>query len=381
MTKKKVIPSTIKKLIHGDTFARVLDRAENIDDIYEEALSHWDFSIDERQPGPALYDENSGIMQKTDLDMASILGTLLKRNAILVFPDYTGTNTAKSGSSKGQKRQGALKSLVSNQEFFSFSVGIEDMSVLSTQNGGKLGAPRTLHVIGKDGEWHPTHSGIDFVPTAEEAAFIEDFKIATKGSVVFENFVNPRRWGSFYGQHYLISKAILQRLQEEAQYHAEIAKRCVSTSTSTGGLKAEHESGSGASGANLRQERLECPVFEAEVQVPYHGAFTPIVDPEVAKARVSAIRYRMAPALQFPLRATEYAFYRHLGEGVAKGVAGAEVDNAAGFPNWMKNVRWNTERSGRIATRRLVYSQLLPGQQGVSLAYRIRAKKADVPRA
>lgn len=370
MTAKKQIAATIKRLIHGDTFGRVLDRSVDVQDVIDTLVEHWEFNIEDRRPGPALVDPESGTLQPTDLDLACLAQTLARRKAVVVMEKgYESTDVRKdSAKSTGQKAIGAplgmLTALVSNEDLLTFSGRMNNLAILNTKDGGSLGAPRTYRFVGKDTRWHPGYHGMTFVADAKENEFLKKFDLARDGEVAFKNFVHPQRWTSFYGQYYFLTKVVIARLEEEARsLYAFIKTNKDAKAKKASSYDATQKPESDDAG--FKTTKMEVPVFNAEPDAPFRGEFSMPTSVEEAEKHRNAILYGMLPALRFPVRATELAFYKRLGE-------------RAGFPSWIRNAGWEDFRIKNTVWRRLVYGQLMPGQQGIALRYRIRSKLEDV---
>ena len=95
-----------------------------------------------------------------------------------------------------------------------------DQNVIGTD---KVGDYRTFSLTDYDGSWYPGWDIIEFVPTLNENKFITENSLWSGNKIMFKNFVHPNRWTSFFGQYYVISKLMIERLAEESKYlNAEI---------------------------------------------------------------------------------------------------------------------------------------------------------------
>lgn len=354
----------ISRLIDSDNFRRVLDLGEPIDDIITTLQEHWEYNIEDRRPGPA-YVQNDEL-QPTDLDLACLLSTLAKRKAVVILPRYMGDGTTKKASSNGvqtvlsaDNRRGQITRLTSNQDYFSFSMAVNDQNVMNTATG-QLGAPRNFLIIGKDGRWHPGWDTIKFAADAKENDFIAKFNLAVNGDMAFKQFVHPGRRASFFGQYYFLTKTVIQRLEEEARALRAEIKAVKVKQAKAEKFHFERDDTEDSFGKTT----VRVPIFTAEVDVPFVG--NPLTDPQALdemEARLKTIDYGYLPSLRFATRATELAFYKGRGE-------------QGGIPTWSK-ASFGDMNIKRTHWRVLKYGQTMFGHD-VALRYRIRAKEVEV---
>lgn len=295
------------------------DLASPIDGALKFLLAHWEYNLYSRSPGPALLEE--GVLRPTDLDLACFLSALVDRGAVVNLPSYTSRRATITRSNERvvskENRHGKCIGLASNQDAFSFSLKIHDANVItSSDEGDSVGAPRNFMLLDVDGKWHDGWRAIEFSPTAKENAFLTDKRLWTGHRVVFENFVHPNRWASFYGRSYLASKLVLQRMTAEAQHLFAESKRLFDTGISPE-FQAEHVL-DGDRPPPIKttigpSKPIKVTAFEAEVHgLVTFGDFPRVADTGQAHADALARRryliYTAAPLLRFATRATELAF-------------------------------------------------------------------------
>lgn len=364
--------NTHSNILSPDTFDRVFDRSENIDDIADTLKDHWKYSLADRRPGPAILQD--GNVKPTDLDLACLLATLAERKAVITLPKYVSDGTG-SRANPGQQvlsgdRRGKLTRLTSSEEYFSMNIGIIDMSV-QDMTTGELGKPRTMHVLGKDGNWHPGWDTINFVADATENAFIKQNGLDVSAQVAFKNFVQPERWTAFYGQYYSFTKMVIDRLVEEAKVvraRVKYLKSRQPKTTTTAGSIFEKDT----TEDSFPKRTIKVPIFEAEVDASYYGDLPDedSYDDGHAQTRLKQLESSIAE-LRFAVRATELAWYK------ANGKAGGY--EKAGFPAWVRAARWEDQTIKRTTWRRLViHSASADIIAGTTLRYRIRAKEIEV---
>lgn len=364
----KQVAATLKDAVASEAMQRILNRAEPVFDIADTLLDHWKYDLYTRKPGPAYFE--NGALQPTDLDLACFLSALVDRKAVIVLPHYKSkrAKTTREGEHvlSRSNRHGQVLGMIANKEVFSFSIRVFDQNVIQQGDESKpdqTGAFRSFMLVDLDGTWHEGWSQIEFMPTAKENAFLNDRSLWTDNTVVFKNFVHPNRWISFYGQYYMLTKALIDRLEQENKHlNAEI-KRLL-TAGFTFPLEGEGAKAEWPHTEKGESKPVKVPAFEATVDLEFRGMFNPCEDSQEALIKADAlarrIRYSINPALRFATRATELAFAQ----------AGAKHK---GFPAWIKGASWETgyrEPGGRTAWERLVLHQAFPGQRGVALRYR-----------
>jgi hypothetical protein len=382
----KRIAKTIIDMTTSETMTRLLDRSRSIDEaLLEELSNHWRFDLYSRRPGPALVD--AGILKPTDLDLACFLSALVERGAVLNLPTYKSQRPKTVREDEwivsSKNRHGKAIGLVSNKEVFSFGLRIVDQNVVrTTETGDEVGAPRTFMLVGLDGEWSESWRKIEFVPTAKENDFLHDKKLWTDNVVVFENFVHPNRWTSFYGKYYFLSKVVIERLEDENSHVRSEIKRLLAAgfewpSSGEPGAPKEWAKSSTEKGVSRKFETMQ-----VEVDVPWSGWFPELGCPEGSHAGsechvgnplvVASERLRrggkILSELRLATRATEFAFFK----------AGHA---AKGFPSWIAGAKWTSgyvQKGKRTAWKRLVLNQTFPGEMGFALRYRTFEKSEIV---
>ncbi len=368
---------TILDMATGETMRHVLDRTADVTDLERVLLDHWSYDLYARRPGAAYL--ANGVLQPTDLDLACFLSALADRKAVVNIPKYTPrrASTHREGERVLSKdnRHGRITGITANKSAFSFSVRIQDQNVISSgAEGDEVGAPRNFMLVDVDGTWHDGWKCIEFMPSAKENDFLTDRKLWTDNQVVFKNFVHPNRWISFYGQYYFLTKALIQRLEDENEFRREAEKRMLAA-----GVRFP-SSGEGSPQAWPHTEKtgedkpIKVRAFECEVDVPWSGAFGWRVglDPQrelIANAdRIRRVKNDILPRLRFATRATELAFVN----------VGA---SARSLPVWMTGAIWEegyVQKGKRIAWTRLVHTREWPAEEGFALRYRLYEKTERV---
>ena len=373
----KEVAATIGTLATSAMMGRILDRSKSVDGIAEKLLEHWEFDLSSRRPGPALLE--NGTLTPTDLDLICLLSSLVKQGSPLVFNEYHSRRprTVREGEhlTSTDRRHGRLISIVANKETFSFSARIMDLNVILEKQGeggaDRVGDYRSFMIVDLDGTWHEGWRTIEFVPNRKENEFLTKNRLWTGNRIVFQNFVHPNRWTSFYGQYYLCTKLLIARLGEEASFLRSECKRLLEAGVTVPRLAGDVPPSS-------RKEKKEgsatmlVQAFECEVDAPWTGEFQPLAltsDALVrATARAKAISYTMNPQLLVPVRATELAFVKN-------------ECKERGFPAWIKGAGWESgyvPKGRKNRYERLVLHQNFPGEIGFALRYRVYPKTEQV---
>ena len=362
--------TVLSNFLFRPTVRTILDRSLSADSLVAPTLRSWSADLYTRRPGPALLED--GALKPTDLDLACFLAALVERGAVINLPTYERRRpeTARSNEHvvSAENRHGKVTGLIANRHAFSFSVRIFDANVIvagaadgSTQDS--VGAFRNFMLVDIDGTWHDGWKRIQFLPSAKENSFFEDKKLWTGNSVIFQHFVHPNRWVSFYGTPYLQLKLLIQRLEEECTWYRAQHKERRADGPSD-------EQGDGSS--HVRSERGPSvtemvDAFEAIVDAPWSGEFPALPKRSkdvlhTSEARIHSLQYTLLPQLRFAARATELAFYN--GGMMAKG-----------FPSWVEEADWEIgykEKGKRTQWNRLTMIE------DVFLRYRVYTKSEAV---
>lgn len=369
MTAPKTVSSALKELLNNPLVVTILDRDADIKPVIETVKSWWGYDLHSRKPSPAYNDY--GIFTGTDLDLACFLYALAERDAVINIPTYKGHSQKKQRTDQVVKsqynRHGKLVGVGAHKEFFSFNVSIIDQNVVGEDSVGDF---RTFSLTDKAGDWYDGWKTIQFDPTLRENRFITENKLWTGNKIFFKNFIHPNRWTSVFGQHYVITKLLMERLDEESKHLFREAKRLQEAGI-------EFPKGDGPPPSKDYEygegERKTFDAFEMKVFIPeakYKGTY-PFV-PETQEALVSVYNtrkdfvYKALPQLRFMTRASEYAHFK----------------NPDRFPAWMKNVKWEDgfkiPPRGRALYQRLKLFQDQVGEHSVSLLKRTYQKSATV---
>lgn len=347
--------SPLKDKALGDLLAQVNDRSADVSDLAATLAQHWSFDLFARSPGPALIE--NGVLKPTDLDLACFLSALADRKAVINLPEYKSRRPTTKKSTEHviskDNRHGHIVGLRSNKEVFSFGVLVKDMNVMTTEGDTQeVGAYRNFLVVDLDGTFYDGWKTIEFVPTAKENDWLYDKKLWTKNRIVFKHFVHPNRWPSFYGKYYLVTKALITRMEEEAKALRSWIKERRKDEPKPPYTKPELRE-IGAS------KKITITAFEAVVDTPtLKGKFENPRSMNAAELRLKQITDAL-PALRFATRATELAFHQHGPDPRPAWVAGVWED-------------WKP-KGGRVLWQRLV---LHPS--GIALRYRTRDKTETV---
>jgi len=368
MTKKKQVSKTLKNVLTNETMIAIRNLYYDMKPVIEEVSAWWDFDMYSRKFGPAVYSDDFEGQNK--LDLATFLKTIATRRPVLNVPIYKSMRprTIREGERVVSKenRHGPLLSLSSNKDLFSFSIKINDANVITTNSVGK---PRNFTITDPSGEWYDGWTTIEWDPSASENEFLNDKNLWAGNRVVFKHFVHPNRWTSFYGAPYFITKALIDRLTEEAKHYNVLIKKMLKAGidypekgedAKTDWGKTETEPG----------KSVKFRALEVDIDIPdYEGEYQKVEFNQQELIRLTKLRrewvYTTIPNLRFATRTTELAFFKY-GENK--------------MPHWLKNIKWEEDykqKGKRIVWERLVIVQ--PGVGEVAVAIRKRVKeKAEI---
>jgi hypothetical protein len=360
MTLPKHVAKTLKNILDHPMMTDILDKSKDISNIVNEVSNWWKYDLFTRKPGPA-YDED-GIFLGTNLDLACFLYELADRKAIINLPEYKNIRSRKikEGQIKvsNENRHGAILGLNANKETFLFSMKIKDMNIITSNFVGDY---RNFSITDFTGNWYDGWKKIDFIPDKEENKFITESKILENNTIIFNNFVSPNRWTSFFGQYYFITKVLIDRLTEEASYYYTETKKMLEE-----GIRfPERENSNEEEGQRVEREKgksIKVKAFQVEIDTPKNESVFPTFEHNQENLiKLSDLRryyiYKLIPKLRFATRATELSYYN-------------SQDN---MPSWLENVKWEKDYvvpGKRIKWERLVLFQPGVGERGVSIRKR-----------
>jgi hypothetical protein len=367
MTEPKKIARSLVKILDNEVVQMILDRGSIIDPAIERVVGYWGYDLFERKPRPA-YDEY-GIFQGTDLDLACFMYELAGRGAIINIPEYKSHTQSKQKSNQVLKskynRNGVLLGVGANKDFFSFNINMIDNNVISED---KVGDYRTFSLTDKTGAWYEGWKEIQFEPTLKENRFITENALWTGHKIIFNNFIHPNRWISFFGHHYIISKLMIERLEDEMGFLNTEIRRLqadgIKFPKGQGPKKYTYESYG-------KTERKKFTAFQVKIYMPASQIqgdyeFIPSTQEALVNAYNKVKEYRKAISkLRFMTRASEFAHY----------------NNPDRFPAWIKNANWEAdfvEPGKRTKWQRLKIVQPKVGERSVSLLKRTFEKSATV---
>jgi hypothetical protein len=367
MTQAKHIAESLKTIIDRPIVKTILDRSTNINEAVNEVISYWGYDLFKRKPGPA-YDQY-GVFQGTDLDLACFLYELAGRQAVIAIPTYEGHSQIKKRTDQVLKstenRNGTLLGVSANKDFFNFNINIFDMNVIGED---KVGDYRTFSLTNRLGDWYEGWKSLKFDPTLNENRFITENQLWSGNKIIFRNFVHPNRWTSFFGHQYIITKLMIERLEDEKGFLSSEIKRLKEAGVS-------FPEGEGTKSYSYEKygetKREKFPAFNVKIYMPasqIQGDYELLQETEEALicAYNTVSEYRKAISkLRFMTRASEFAHYK----------------NPNNFPSWLKHVEWENdfiEPGKRTKWQRLKIVQPKVGEHSVSILKRSFEKSVSV---
>jgi len=209
-----------------------------------------------------------------------------------------------------------------------------------------------------------------FVPTIKENQFILENEICSDNKVVFKNFIHPNRWISLFGHYYVVTKIVLERIDEELKFLNKEIKRLrkagIRLSKTPQMFIPEREYKYGET------KSVKFPAYEFKIYLPEKLKVNDFPKFEETKESLRLAyqkrrildRYRRK--LQFMVRATEFA----------------HIKRPDLFPSWIKGTQWEPDfvkKGKRTKWHRLKLFQPEVGQFSVSILKRTFMKSARVP--
>jgi hypothetical protein len=368
MTQPKKVAKTLTTLFENPIVKSILDLSNDLEKVIPEVQSWWGYDLLSRKPGSA-YDED-GTFVGTDLDLACFLYALKDRGAVINLPSYKPIRVTKLKENEKviskYDRHGKVTGVTANKEFFTFSIKIIDENVVGEN---KVGMPRNFSLTDFSGQWYPGWRLIQFVPTLNENKFITENKLWTGNKIIFKNFVHPNRWTSFFGQYYIMTKMLIERLEDEAQNLFEQQKFLFNS----GFRFPEGEGPSSVQSIEVgKKKSLKFQSFEAKVYIPeieYKGSYKVFDKSQKGLIDVYHRRnyflFKVIPELRFMTRATEMAHFLQ----------------PANMPAWLENISWEpdfVEPGKRTKWDRIKLFQPAVGEFSVSLLKRVTEKSVQV---
>lgn len=365
----KYIAKSLRTILEHPVVTASLDKQKDILPVLEEVSSWWTYDLYSRKPAPAY--TNMGVFQGTDLDMACFLFALVDRNAVIRLPTYSRMTGLRKRSDQividNKNRHGTIINLYSNKHFFSFGILILDQNVVGYD---KVGYYRKFAITDRLGNWYKGWRELRFVPTIKENQFILENEICSDNKVIFKNFIHPNRWISLFGHYYVVTKILLERIDEELKFLNREIKRLRKTgirlSKTPQILIPEREYKYG------KTKSVKFSAYEFKIYLPEKLKVNDFPKFEETKEslrlayqrRRTLDRYRRK--LQFMTRATEFA----------------HIKRPNLFPSWIKGTQWEpdfVEKGKRTKWHRLKLFQPEVGEFSVSVLKRTFMKTARVP--
>lgn len=378
-TPKKHVAQSLMGILDNKVVQIILDRSRDIFPTIIEVESYWEYNLFDRKPGPAyiIGDNGDTVFQGTDLDLATFLMELTKRNSVINLPEYKQKRPAsiKKGQVKvsDKNRHGEITSLTSNKDVFTFGVRINDTNIIGSVGDGKnyIGDYRTFLMTDFDGSLYKGWKNIEFLPSEKQNKFIYDTKILSDNTIYFKNFVSPSKWISFYGKYYFITKLLITRLKEESKYYDSLIKDMLDNGIKyplrEPSIRSQIPSAKRESGQSIKVQAMEVELDVPENDSRYRKYdlvnYTSDLLVRLSNKKRD-INYKIIPRLQFTTRSIELAVYNF---GFNK------------FPSWLKNVSWEDYKIKRTMWKRLKLVQPVPFQRSISIRYRIY-KKSELER-
>jgi hypothetical protein len=181
--------------------------------------------------------------------------------------------------------------------------------------------------------------------------------------------IHPNRWTSFFGQYYIITKLVIERLVHESAFLNSEIKRLKEKGIEFPPGEGPMDYGPVSYG---KTKSIKVQAFQAKVYLPdtkYAGEYPKAKETEAALIDAYNTRKRyqkILKKLRFMTRATEYAH--------------SKVPDS--LPSWIKGVRWQDDfkipPKGRTRWQRLPLFQDEVGEFSIALLRRWYEKSTRV---
>jgi hypothetical protein len=370
MTQPKRVSKSIKNILEHPIMEIILDRSQNIKSVIPAVLSWWDLDMVKRKPGPAYINDK---FVGTDLDLSCLLFSLFNRGIEVNLPEYKiiRPRSVKEGQKVTSKfnRNGKIIGLTSNSKTFLFSLRIIDKNVI---NFNKRGYYRNFAVTNLNGDLYEHCKQIQFAPNESDTDYFNFHQLLSKDNTLdLQYFVHPARWTSIFGSHYLMTKALIKRLQESVielkKQIKEMRKKGYRyQKKKTGYIPVRFPKAFKEKGKSIKVDS-----FQVEVDFPQNKTkFQKIRYSNEYLLTATRVRdyfqYILIPKLQFATRCCELAYFKY---------------GQNRIPSWVKGVKW--ESGFRILPKRTrwdraVLFQPKPFELGVSVRKRLYQKSETV---
>lgn len=319
---------------------RIMDRSQPLTkEFAEQVIGLTQFMWHGRRPKPSVAAD--GQIRSTNLDLMSWLVGLSNRGATISLPDYENQLPwkARAGEQRvgNQKPHGPIIGLISHREHLSFSVRINDQSILNSTDGqARMGVHRSYMIADHAGHWSAGWHGFDWDKTDEEQAYLDRRSLLVDGKVPFTDYLHQNRRQSIYGAPYLLLKLFWQRIEDEIEFYESELKRLEKAGVAAAFESKKDSSSTLASGGS---RSAEVPVFTMQVNGPqFTGEYATFTATDVVyvavKAQLLFLKQALRPMVQFVVRSDEVAFYRF---GLKQGF----------ISSWIKGTAWEYDASRR----------------------------------
>ena len=350
MTPKKILPQSLLNLNSNLLMKNIMDRSKDLFITIEKVKKLWGFDMYTRTPSQTL----DG---KTNLDLACVFYSLAERSAAIIIPKYKSLRP-KSVDDPDVKeaRTGKIISLSSNKDLFSFSIKIFD-EVVNEYRSFCITDPRGNFYL-KEFVW---------TPTVQEKEYLLENEVSSSlnNQISFKNFVHPNRWTSFYGQNYFITKALIQRIEDECK---DIFSQ-IKAMEKKGFTYPKDDKNSKPWPKKIKEsgKPIIFKSLEVEVDFPMINKFLEYKSSQGYMVLLTDIRknyiYSILPILRFATRCTELAFFKYANNKLPSWLGGG-VKWESGFKLPKKRIEWD----------RLKIVQPTVGEFSLAIRKRIKEK-------
>jgi len=359
---------TLRNILENPVVQTCLDKSQSIDSLVRKVGGEWSADLVARRPAPAYRESVDGHMvyKGTDLDLFTVMNALAQREAVINIPRYDSMTITKLRDDQRlvskTNRHGQVFGTIANANVHSFSTRIKDYNVIQTNQKGKeeVGAFRNFALVDPSGRMYDGWRTIEFKATPEEEQFFEEKNLYTMPeTIAIKSFVHPNLAMALFGSRYLETKALANRVSDEAKFYRTLAGILRNAGVNLGGSEKPSVKTFVAEDQDLEKVTVES--LEAKLVLPEATGEYPLLGIDkngklkhyeavssnyttkqnilrFAEKRANGLSYSVGPRINAPVRAVELAFYL---DGFKGGLreSGNEKDPAWGIPDWVRNYR------------------------------------------
>lgn len=361
------IAKTLQKILKNTIVEASLDKTRPVDYLVRKTEEAWAADLTARRPAPAYREALDGepIYKGTDLDLFTVMNALAQREAVINIPSYENMRATKIRPDQRviskRNRHGQVYGITSNADVHSFSAKVKDYNVVQLLPGGReeVGAFRNFTLVDPTGHMYDGWHRVEFNATPEEQKFFRERELEIVPNLIeINNFVHPNLAMAFFGSRYWATKALANRVADEAKFYRTLASDLRNEGVRLGGIRPAkirtYDIDEDLLKVKVKNLEAKLVLPEANGEYPIFGAdangkvkqYAGVPNNYVARQgilrfaekRANELSYSLGPKVNAPVRAVELAFYL---DGFRNSLRyeGNEKDPAWGIPDWTREYK------------------------------------------